>query len=353
MASDERDSERDTTLPAGSFVGSYQLGALLADGGMGDVYEATHRFLPRKAAIKVLRDKMQATSGAREGLLQEAQILERLAHPAIAHVYDVGVLPDGRPWLALEFVEGVPLAELLHRRGRLEAGEVAAIMLELIKPLAAAHALGVVHCDLKPENIMFSSDGERRSVKLIDWGISRVSGQPARNGDVAAGTPHYMAPEQVRGETVDARTDIYALGVVAYELLAGAPPFEAATPMEVAMAHLDRPVDALSQRCEGLPPALVELVHTMLAKSRAARPTLDHARTTLEEIARVASAVDTAPDKVFIDALALRPSRIRWTPTGAASDPTDQWRALVHERATRPLHKRDVPTGVVPPPDRD
>jgi serine/threonine-protein kinase len=328
-------------LPSGSFIGSYQLGALLADGGMGDVYEATHRFLPRAAAIKVLRESMQSARGAHEGLLQEAQILERLAHPAIARVYDVGVLPDGRPWVAMELLKGEPLADLLHRRGRLGPLEVARLMLELVPPLTAAHALGLVHCDLKPDNIMIEpgSDEAPPRVRLIDWGIARFAGAPARQSDVAAGTPHYMAPEQVRGEKVDARTDIYALGVVAYELLAGQPPFDAESPMDVAVSHLDRPVPPLDDRCDALPMALIELVHQMLRKSRADRPSFEQAEKVLRELCETLGTDGNAPDRIFIDALVTRPSRIRWTPTDAQA-PALPWDGPLHERATRQLQVR-------------
>jgi serine/threonine-protein kinase len=148
-----------------------------------------------------------------------------------------------------------------------------------------------------------------------------------------------MAPEQVRGETVDARTDVYALGVVAYELLAGEPPFNADSPMDVAVSHLDRPVPPLDDRCDALPSELVDLVHQMLRKTRGDRPSLERAQTVLRELCDTLGADGSTPDRIFIDALVPRPSRIRWTPTDAQA-PVLPWGGPLHERATRPLQVR-------------
>ena len=271
------------SLSAGDTVGSYVIDGLIAGGGMCNVYEATHRLLPRRVAIKVLRDDLQLTKAACDGLLQEAEILEQLAHPGIARIYEVGVLADGTPWIAMERVEGEPLADLLERRGQLGALEVAELMLEVLAPLGAAHERGVIHRDLKPENIMLVSDGKGARVRLIDWGIAHVIDRPLRNA-IGAGTPHYMAPEQIRGERIDTRTDLYALGVVAYELLAGAPPFSGASPVEVAAAHLEQPVRRIDELRADVPQVLVDLIHVLLSKSPAGRPGLEELQEELQEL---------------------------------------------------------------------
>jgi serine/threonine protein kinase len=335
------DSKEGKKLTAGTIVGNYQVGELIADGGMGDVYASSHRLLPRKAAIKVLREEMRSAHTAREGILHEAAVLELIAHPGVARVFDVGVLPDGRPWLAMELVDGEPLAELLRRRGRLTAVEVADLMLQLLAPLGVAHARGVVHCDLKPDNVMITGEGKEITARLIDWGISRMARRPPPTEGVAAGTPHYMAPEQVRGQVVDGRTDIYALGVLAYELLTGSPPFDGASPMEIAVAHLGDPPAPLDDRCDALPRRLCELVHSMLAKSRAGRPSLEHAAAALSELVRDLRH-GQGPDRVFIDHIAERPARIRWTPTQVDRDAILNG-ATVHERKTRPLPHKPPP----------
>jgi serine/threonine protein kinase len=163
-----------TEVANGTIIGGYRVDGLIAQGGMGAVYAASHLVLPRRAAVKVLHADMMGRARAVERTLQEAQILEEISGPAVAAIYDAGVLPDGRPWVAMELLEGRTLADVLDERGRLPPIDVARIALTVAQALTRAHAVDVFHRDIKPDNVLV--DGER--VKLIDWGIARVGNLP-------------------------------------------------------------------------------------------------------------------------------------------------------------------------------
>jgi eukaryotic-like serine/threonine-protein kinase len=280
-------------LQSGELVGSYRIDELIADGGMGAVYRATHTILPRRAALKVLHARLVGQHAAGERMLQEARILEGIAHPTVVHVYDAGLLSDGRPWVAMELVEGETLASYLWRRGKLSLDEVARIMVAIADALLIAHGQAVVHRDIKPENIMIGGDPLDLRVKLIDWGIACVTngGNRLTQTDTTPGTPHYMAPEQLRGQVMDGRTDVYALGVLAYELLSGDPPFTGDTPLDVAIQHLQSHAPSLMHKVPGLPGALDTCILKMLAKHPSARPGLTEIRT-----AFAAAMVEDFPD---------------------------------------------------------
>jgi serine/threonine-protein kinase len=241
---------------------------------MAVVYAARHRVLPRQVAIKVMRSTgVGAASRAR--LLREACVLANLDHPAIVDVLDAGVLADGRAWLAMNIIDGVTLAKRLSDERTLPAAEVVRLLSHVASALAAAHGAGVVHRDLKPENILLV-DGVC-PVQVIDWGIAQDEATWDRRltlEGAIAGTPHYMAPEQARGEVVDGHCDVYALGVVAYEMLSGAPPFTGTGVLEVVAHHLTTPPRPLLDVAPGVPAWLGELVMRMLAKDPAARPAM-------------------------------------------------------------------------------
>jgi serine/threonine protein kinase len=289
----------------GSVVGGYRIERQLAEGGMGTVFIGQHVILPRRAAIKILRPELTSTVLARESLLHEGRILETLLDPRVARVYDAGFIEEGRPWVAMELLEGECLADLVVRQQRLTVAEVAQIINAIVEALGAAHARGVVHSDVKPENIMIKQQPGGPLVKMIDWGISRVAAE-TKEESFAVGTPHYMAPEQVRGEKIDQRADIYALGILAYELLAGKTPFNGDTPADIALHHLRTAPPSLRILRRDVPPAIESLVNAMLAKEASGRPSLDTIRacfglvadSQLEAMESAAEAVEPAPQAV-------------------------------------------------------
>ncbi len=261
--------EIDDPFGAGRAVGPYRIGAQVGQGGMGAVYRARDERLGRAVAIKVV------TEGANAGLvrrfLQEARLASALNHPNILTVYDVGEL-DGAPYLVTEYVEGESL------RARMAAGlaieDAVEIARQVASALGAAHGAGIVHRDVKPENVIVRGDG---LVKVLDFGIAKlVEGTRAgARGDeleiatavqtapgVMVGTPSYMSPEQARGETVDGRTDVWSLGVMLYEMAAGHRPFRGATRMDVLAAVLN----AKPEPAEGMAPGLAEVVGRALGK---------------------------------------------------------------------------------------
>jgi eukaryotic-like serine/threonine-protein kinase len=266
----------DTALGASEIIGSYRIDGLIGSGGMGSVYRADHLILARRAAIKVLNTGGLDKSLA-DRLLQEARILASIDDPTIVELYDAGLLPDGRPWLAMELLDGPSLAEHLMVHQHVESRECAQIVLSVAEALARAHAAGVIHRDVKPENIMLVPGPHGRQVKLIDWGIAQLTTVSRRltQPDCSPGTPCYMSPEQLRGEAVDGRTDLYALGVIAYEMLTGDPPFDGATSMDIAVKVLRDPVPPL---VADVPASIVSLIMAMLEKTPELRPSLEAVR---------------------------------------------------------------------------
>ncbi len=321
--------EQPSCLLPGDLVGNYRVERKLAEGGMGTVYVATHIVLPRRVAIKILRPELLKLEGARQGLLNEGCILERMNDPSVARLFDAGMMPDGRPWLAMELVEGECLAELLARRGSLSVAEVAPIIAEIVDALAAAHIAGYVHGDVKPENVIVCTTNGAMTVKLIDWGIAKSPSGSVHDGKMAVGTPHYMAPEQVRGEAIDRRADVYALGVLAYELLVGEPPFAGDSPAELAAQHLTTKPRPVCEMRPNVPPAIDALVQKMLAKARDDRPMLETVRACFSLVteAQLAVSDDTEFDDVEVtreiprvdaeaetDLARTDSPRARWTP---------------------------------------
>jgi serine/threonine-protein kinase len=209
--------------------GRYRIEALRGRGGFGAVYRATQIELDRPVAIKVIHPRLRNAAGAAERFRKEAQALARLRHPGIVVVYDVGTLEDGRCFIAMEWVEGVSLSQLLRARGPLSSQRALEVMQALCEAVSAAHRAGIIHRDIKPSNVLV--DPERpSSVKLVDFGIAKWLERPEQDREesgLVVGTPETMAPEQVRGEAIDERTDVYALGITFHWLLAGKPPFGA------------------------------------------------------------------------------------------------------------------------------
>lgn len=244
----------------------YRLDQRIAVGGMGDVWAARDELLGRQVALKLLHPNLAADEGFRRRFRAEAKAVARLSHPGIVAVYDYGEDPEAA-YLAMELVDGEPLSALLRRRGRLGPAETMSLVAQTAEALAAAHAEGLVHRDVKPANLMLRSDGR---VKVTDFGIVRAADTATLTGDgTVFGTVAYMSPEQVRGERATAASDLYSLGVVAYECLSGERPYNGGKSIAVALAHLHDPVPPLPT---DVPIGVRQLVQRMLHKDPGARP---------------------------------------------------------------------------------
>ena len=261
------------SLRTGSLVSAYRIERLVGTGGMGWVYRARHALHDGIVALKVLREDQLRQDRAIDRMMREAQILATVSHAGIPRFYECGLLPDGRPWIAMDLIQGTPLSARIAE-GAMCADAVLDFVGHVAGVLAAAHNRGVTHRDLKPDNILMTACDPLYPLRVIDWGIAhQVASARYTHHDEAIGTPTYMAPEQARGEQAEGGySDVYGLGVVAYQALTGRPPFIGSTSVEILVQHLNRPVPALAPRCPDAPYALVELVERMLAKNYAERP---------------------------------------------------------------------------------
>ena len=237
---------------------------------MAEVYLAEQQSLARQVALKVLSAELAAQPNYVDRFQHEARSAAALVHANIVQVYEVGQC-NGSHFIAQEYVAGQNLAEWMRRHGHVEPGLVLDILRQVAAALSKAHERSIVHRDVKPENIMLSRSGE---VKVADFGLARVSTDGANNmtqAGVTMGTPLYMSPEQIEGRAIDSRSDIYSLGVTAYHMLAGEPPFQGETPLAVAVQHVNKPAPPLSERAPDTPAALVAVVERMMAKNPADR----------------------------------------------------------------------------------
>jgi serine/threonine-protein kinase len=291
------DSLNSPELAAGTRVGSYRIVKVIGRGGFGVVYQAVHGMLPRVVALKVMHAELRGQPGMATRMVLEATALDGIRHFGVTRIFESSVLPDGRVWLAMELVEGESLAARFASAHRLPAHTVAELIANVAEVLEAAHARNIIHRDLKPDNIILTEDDRDFPLRVIDWGIARhmLSARITLEGMVP-GTPTYMSPEQTRGDDfVGPQSDVYALGVTAYEALSGHAPFEGSSLAEIVCAHLTLDPPLLAPRCDA-PADLCALVHAMLAKNPAERPTTLAVQTVAREIARRArQALDRRP----------------------------------------------------------
>jgi serine/threonine-protein kinase len=247
----------------------YRLDWPIAAGGMGEVWRATDVTLGRMVAVKLLLPALLADPQSDARFQTEARTMAALTHPNVINVYDYGHAPPaegGAAYLVMSYVDGQPLSRRIAVAGRLSAAETASVLIQAAEALHAAHRRGIIHCDVKPANLLIAADG---TLTLVDFGVARpTTVHAATVVDVVWGTALYMAPEQVTGRPVTPATDVYALGAVAHHCLAGQPPFTGETPLQVALRHLsDRP----SPLPPDVPPALRTLIARAMNKDPARR----------------------------------------------------------------------------------
>jgi eukaryotic-like serine/threonine-protein kinase len=262
-------------------AGRYRILTKLGEGGMGAVYRGEQISLKRAVAVKLLRSELSANQTLLKRFNAEAEAVAKLSHPNTVNIYDFGQDADGSLFIAMEFIEGRSLRSAIQTEGPFSPGRAFHVAQQVAASLSDAHAHAIVHRDLKPDNVMLQTRGRQADVvRVLDFGIaklrddSRATQQAMTQAGDMLGTPQYMAPEQIRGETIDGRTDVYALGCMLYEMLTARLPFEAPTIMAMLTKHLtEQPVPPSLRRPDlGLSPAVDQLVLCAMAKEPAARP---------------------------------------------------------------------------------
>lgn len=259
-----------------TLAGQYFIERLLADGGMASVYVAKQRPSDRSCAVKIVSAALARNPIVLKRLRHEAKATQTLAHPNIVEILDYGVTEDGLPFMVMELLEGGPLSEMV-KRGAIEPPDALPIMVQVARALARAHDFGVIHRDLKPENIFLCSTGDVPLVKLLDFGIARsMQGPRLTAAGQIFGTAQYMAPERIDSIDAGPPADLYSLGIIFFEMLAGALPFKADDPTSFFVHHMSTSVPSLSSFGAKVPPGLETLVLSLMAKSPNDRPVDAH-----------------------------------------------------------------------------
>jgi len=257
-------------------AGRFRIEREIGTGGMGTVYLATHLGLDRPVAVKIIKSEFAGDADVADRFLREARTMAKLHHPHAAMIFDAGNLPDGRHFIVMEFVEGETLSQVLSREGRFTPSRSVEIATQICDVLEEAHRLGIIHRDLKPSNILIG----KRGVCVLDFGVAKVLASSAESTATCAstgsgqliGTPRYMSPEQCLGQRVGARSDLYSLGVLLYEMLAGRPPFVDPLQSALLVKQATAPAPPLPRLRQDVPRSLALAVHSMLAKRPDDRP---------------------------------------------------------------------------------
>ena len=296
-------------------AGRYRLVARVGEGGMAVVYRAVDELLGRPVAVKVLREAFRGDAEFVERFRREAQAAASLSHPNVVQVFDVGRDQD-RPFMVMELVDGRSLKEILRERGRLEIPAAVAIAVGVARALAHAHRHGLIHRDIKPHNILLTTEG---MVKVADFGIARAaSATSLTQAGTVLGSVHYFSPEQARGQAIGTASDLYSLGVVLFEMLAGRLPFVADSPIAVALQHLNEAPPRLRALRPEVSAELESLVMHLLAKDPSRRP--PSADAVAEQLRRLEPQAEEFP---LVRLVQPRASAAPWMGDGAASTPAD------------------------------
>jgi serine/threonine-protein kinase len=276
------------SLPRGAKAGPWIVERELGRGGMGAVYAVVHDKIGKRAALKVVHGRLLGAGFNPDRMLVEARVVNQVGHPNIVDIFETGKLPDGRPYIVMERLEGQSLADRVDA-SKLEPEFAIAILRQICDALIAAHAAGIVHRDLKLDNVFLVDNLEDPStprVKILDWGIAKIVNHDVQHtveGQLV-GTPQYLSPEQARGGRVSPKTDVYSLGVMAFELFLDQLPFEAETSAEIMAMHLRATPPRPSELWPEIPPQLEKLLLEMLAKRADHRPTMLEVANRLEAI---------------------------------------------------------------------
>ena len=318
---DEAFANADADLEPGRMVGEYRVESKIGEGGFGSVYASVHPLIGKRAAVKVLNRQWSSNPQMVSRFIAEARAVNQIRHKGIIDIFSFGALDDGRQYYVMELLEGETLDAYLERRGALPPEEAIPILRQVARALDAAHSAGIAHRDLKPENVFLSFDDEGTPVpKLLDFGIAKLMGDGAMSGHrtrtgTPMGTPHYMSPEQCRGQNIDLRTDIYSFGIMVHLTLTGQLPFDGETLVDLLFKQTASPAPAMSSVLPGLATALDAPVLRMLEKSPDARPESRGAG--LEALAQAASGAGYAGRVV-----ALKPDGRRTGDLSASSRKT-------------------------------
>jgi len=272
--------EQLATVKETVFDGKYAVGELLGSGGIGAVFKARHIFMDRLVALKVIRRELSEDRYAMRNFQREAMAVANLHHKNIVEIYDFGISEDNEPYMIMEYVPGSTLADLLQDKQPLPLHQALTLGTEISLALDEAHSRGIIHCDIKPSNILINQSGQNQIVKVVDFGLSQMIPKNRQTQSLltdkffVCGTPFYMSPEQCSGSRMDFRSDIYSLGCVMFELLTGQKVFKGKTPSETFEKHCYQAAPTLAQACPDgqFSAALEHTIACMLAKDPADRP---------------------------------------------------------------------------------
>ncbi len=321
----------DAELQPGQKVGEYEIESKIGAGGFGTVFKAVHPLIGKIAAIKVLSRQYSAQPEMVSRFVAEARAVNQIRHRHIIDIFAFGQLDDGRHYYVMEYLDGMPLEDYIEERGRLNPAEAIPILRSVAKALDAAHAKGIAHRDLKPDNVLLEigDGGAVIEPKLLDFGIAKLLGDEVKGHKTKTGapmgTPHYMSPEQCRGRDVDHRTDIYAFGIMTYKMLTGRVPFDGEDYMEILFAQISEEAAPPSSIVPELSAAVDQAVAWMMKKEPAERPpNLVTAVRSLEEAVQSAGhalPVPPAPSGVY--AAHTSPLTAQSTPANVARLPSE------------------------------